>query len=245
MNSIEKNKLPKHIAVILDGNGRWAQLRNLPRSEGHRKGGENLKRFIDDILELQIPYISLYAFSTENWKRPKTEVHSLWKLMQEFFSKYLQECIEKKICIKISGDMTKLPKSNQQIINEAINKTKKNKNLYVNFCINYGSQQEIINAINQILEVNINHFQQTGQIKKINKKEFEKYLYTYPLPPVDLLIRPGGECRISNFLLWQCAYAELYFTKTLWPDFSKEDLYNALEWYSKRERRFGGLLSIK
>lgn len=123
----DKNKLPKHIAVILDGNGRWAKLRNLSRSEGHRKGGENLKNFLDIILELQIPFISLYTFSTENWKRPQSEILSLWNLMEEFFSKYLSECIEKKICIKISGDITKLPKAKQKILLEAIEKTKKTK----------------------------------------------------------------------------------------------------------------------
>jgi undecaprenyl diphosphate synthase len=240
----DKNKLPKHIAVILDGNGRWAKLRNLSRSEGHRKGGENLKNFLDIILELQIPFISLYTFSTENWKRPQSEILSLWNLMEEFFSKYLSECLEKKICIKISGDITKLPKAKQKILLEAIEKTKKNKNLVANFCINYGSHQEILYAVNKIIEEKFQKFQHDGKWKKINEKEFEKYLYTYPLPPVDLLIRPGGEYRISNFLLWQCAYAEFYFTDTLWPDFSRNDLYKALEWYSKRERRFGGLISV-
>jgi undecaprenyl diphosphate synthase len=243
MNSRKIDQLPKHIAIILDGNGRWAKQRNLPRSEGHRQGGENLKKLIDVILELEIPYISLYTFSTENWKRPKSEIQSLWNLLQEFFTKYLEECKQKQICIKVSGDISKLPKASQEILNKAVQETKKNKRLLANFCINYGSQQEILRAVNQIIQIKIEQYKNTGKISDIKIKEFEKHLYTYPLPSVDLLIRPGGEQRISNFLLWQCAYAELYFTDVLWPDFSREELFKALQWYSGRERRFGGLIS--
>jgi undecaprenyl diphosphate synthase len=243
MNSRKIDQLPKHIAIILDGNGRWAKQRNLPRSEGHRQGGENLKKLIDVILELEIPYISLYTFSTENWKRPKSEIQSLWNLLQEFFTKYLEECKQKQICIKVSGDISKLPKASQEILNKAVQETKKNKRLLANFCINYGSQQEILRAVNQIIQIKIEQYKNTGKISDVKIKEFEKHLYTYPLPSVDLLIRPGGEQRISNFLLWQCAYAELYFTDVLWPDFSREELFKALEWYSGRERRFGGLIS--
>jgi len=243
MNSRKIDQLPKHIAIILDGNGRWAKQRNLPRSEGHRQGGENLKKLIDVILELEIPYISLYTFSTENWKRPKSEIQSLWNLLQEFFTKYLEECKQKQICIKVSGDISKLPKASQEILNKAVQETKKNKRLLANFCINYGSKQEILRAVNQIIQIKIEQYKNTGKISDIKIKEFEKHLYTYPLPSVDLLIRPGGEQRISNFLLWQCAYAELYFTDVLWPDFSREELFKALEWYSGRERRFGGLIS--
>lgn len=243
MNSRKIDQLPKHIAIILDGNGRWAKQRNLPRSEGHRQGGENLKKLVDVILELEIPYISLYTFSTENWKRPKSEIQSLWNLLQEFFTKYLEECKQKQICIKVSGDISKLPKASQEILNKAVQETKKNKRLLANFCINYGSQQEILRAVNQIIQIKIEQYKNTGKISDVKIKEFEKHLYTYPLPSVDLLIRPGGEQRISNFLLWQCAYAELYFTDVLWPDFSREELFKALEWYSGRERRFGGLIS--
>jgi undecaprenyl diphosphate synthase len=243
MNSRKIDRLPKHIAIILDGNGRWAKQRNLLRSEGHRQGGENLKKLIDVILELEIPYISLYTFSTENWRRPKSEIQSLWNLLQEFFTKYLEECKQKQICIKVSGDISKLPKASQEILNKAVQETKKNKRLLANFCINYGSQQEILRAVNQIIQIKIEQYKNTGKISDVKIKEFEKHLYTYPLPSVDLLIRPGGEQRISNFLLWQCAYAELYFTDVLWPDFSREELFKALEWYSGRERRFGGLIS--
>ncbi len=236
-----KKNLPSHVAVILDGNGRWAKNRNLPRKEGHRQGGENLKKFINIVLETGIPYISLYTFSTENWKRPTEEVNSLWQLMKDFFSNYLNECINKQIQIKVSGDISKLPKENQKLLMESIEKTKNCKKLIANFCINYGSQQELLNVVNNLLKKKLEFYKNSGKFSLIKKKEFEKYLYTYPLPPVDLLIRPGGEYRISNFLLWQCAYAELYFTDTLWPDFSKEDFIRALEWYSKRERRYGGL----
>ncbi|MCS7205037.1 MAG: polyprenyl diphosphate synthase [Leptospiraceae bacterium] len=243
MSEAEK-KLPKHVAIILDGNGRWAQRRNLPRTEGHRKGGENLRKLIDVVLELQIPYISLYTFSTENWKRPKSEVQFLWQLMKEFFQKYIDECIEKQISIKVSGDTQKLPIENQQVLNEAVAKTKIFGKLIVNFCINYGSQQEILHACNVLLEQKIEQYKKTGYYTKADIEEFEKCLYTYPLPPVDLLIRPGGEKRISNFLLWQNAYAEIYFTDTLWPDFTKEDLIKALDWYSTRQRKFGGLIPV-
>ncbi len=233
-------QLPKHIAIILDGNGRWAQSRNLPRSEGHRQGGETLKKILDVMLEINIPYVSLYTFSTENWKRPKQEILTLWKLMKEFFSQYLNEAVQKGIRIKVSGDISKLPKENQNIINESISKTKKNKKLIVNFCINYGSHKEILYAVNQILITKLNMNKKNYNIK-ITEKDIERHLYTYPLPSVDLLIRPGGEHRISNFLLWQSAYAEIYFTNVLWPDFSREDLIKALHWFAQRERRYGGL----
>lgn len=233
-----KDNLPKHVAIILDGNGRWAQKRNLPRSEGHRKGGENLRKLLDVLLEIHIPYVSLYTFSTENWKRPEKEILALWKLMKEFFSQYLEEAICKGISIRVSGDISKLPKENQNIINESISKTKKNKKLVANFCINYGSHKEILYAINQIVLKKLNSNKKNY---RITEKDIERHLYTYPLPPVDLLIRSGGEHRISNFLLWQSAYAEIYFTDVLWPDFSREDLVHALNWFAQRERRYGGL----
>ncbi len=238
---ISKKNLPQHIAIILDGNGRWAKKQNLPRTEGHKQGGENLRKLIDVIIKLKIPFVSLYVFSTENWKRPKNEVVSLWQLMYDFFSKYLNECMKKGIQIKISGDVTKLPLKNQEIIRKVVNETKNNKKLVANFCINYGSQQEIVNTCNALIEKKVKEFQQKKKIKKATLKDFEKSLSTYPLPPVDLLIRPGGEVRISNFLLWQLAYAELYFTEVLWPDFSEEDLLKAIEWFSRRKRRFGGI----
>ena len=233
-----EENIPAHVAIILDGNGRWAKQRNLSRPEGHRAGGDAVDRLFDDFIKYKIPYLSLYAFSTENWKRPKTEVLALWSLLEEFFKKRLQKCLDHDICIRTSGDISKLPSSARKVVEEAIEKTKNGKRLTANFCLNYGSQDEILHAVTLLLREKINSGE---KVSEITKKEFEKFLYTYPLPPVDLLVRPGGEQRISNFLLWQCAYAELYFCETLWPDFNAAELEKALHWYQQRERRFGGI----
>jgi len=240
-----ENPNPRHVGIILDGNGRWAKRRGIARSEGHRAGGEALDRLLDSVLELNIPFISLYAFSTENWKRPKSEVQALWKLMKEFFSSRLERCIEKGIRVHASGDLSRLPAANRNLIAEVIEKTKSNRNLTANFCVNYGSQHEILHAVTRIVEERINFFRK-GKGEKarapVTQNELEKNLYTYPLPPVDLLVRPGGEKRLSNFLLWQSAYAELYFTDTLFPDFGKRQLNAAVKWFKTRPRKFGGLL---
>lgn len=241
---LDLKKLPQHIAIILDGNGRWAKARGLSRSEGHRAGGENLTRQIDFFLELGVPVVSMYAFSTENWKRPTREVNAIWKLFNEFFDRHLQHCIQKEIRVHASGNLAKLPAPSRRQIQKAVEETRQFSKLTANFCVNYGSQDEILQAASAVLQNRL-EMQAAGQKRKakgpIKQAEFEKHLYTYPLPPVDLLIRPGGESRISNFLLWQCAYSEIYVTDTLWPDFNEENLVEAILWYQGRHRRFGGL----
>ncbi len=237
-------KCPEHLAVILDGNGRWAKRQGLPRSQGHRAGAENLVNLLDTIIELKIPLVSLYAFSTENWKRPKIEVKTLWSLLDEFFINYLHRCQELNIKVRISGDLTALPQKSQEHITETVRQTAINNRLTVNFCINYGSQQEILHACNMLIKDRCTKYKQgklRAAMQQVSYIEFEKYLYTSGLPAVDLLIRPGGEMRISNFLLWQCAYAQIYVTKTLWPDFDKQVLSDALLWFTDSHRRFGGL----
>jgi undecaprenyl diphosphate synthase len=235
----------KHIAIILDGNGRWAEKRGLSRSEGHKEGAHNLDRMLEYFLTLNIPYISLYAFSTENWKRPVAEISGIWKLLNHFFKVRLDHCVKNGIHIKVSGDLSKLPKLTQSAIRIASAKTGKSKaRLTANFCINYGSRNEILHAAGEIVNERISLFKNgklSDAVKPVNEEELSSHLYTSPLPDVDLMIRPGGESRISNFLLWQSAYAEIYVTPVLWPDFNEKELDKAIRWYKKRDRRFGGL----
>ncbi len=236
-------KLPCHVGVILDGNGRWAQNRNLSRSEGHRAGGETLDQLLHCFTKFEIPVVSLYLFSTENWKRPLEEIDTLWELMNEFFQKRMKKCQKLGVQIRVSGNLEKLPSKNRINLEKIIDETKSFTKLIANFCINYGSKHEILHACNSILKKRLKFYQQ-GKKKKattyIDTKELESHFYTCGLPPVDLLIRTGGEKRISNFLLWQSAYAEIYLTKTLWPDFTEEELTHSLHWFESRERRFGG-----
>ena len=241
---LKADAMPRHVAIILDGNGRWAKARGLSRSEGHRAGGENLDRLLDFILLLKIPNVSLYAFSTENWKRPRTEITAIWSLLDEFFRTRLHRCLENGIQIKTSGDLSRLPAKARGRIEEVQAATARKKRLVANFCVNYGSQDEILESCSRVVQSRLD-LASSGNTRAagrpVTRKEFERTLYTYPLPPVDLLVRPGGENRISNFLLWQCAYAEIYFTPVLFPDFDAEELVKSLQWYQNRNRRFGGL----
>jgi undecaprenyl diphosphate synthase len=234
-----------HIAIILDGNGRWARARGLARNEGHREGGRALHRLLDAFLAKEIPCVSLYAFSTENWKRPAAEVEFLWNLMADFFERHIEECLSKGIRIVSSGDLTGLPPLNRKILERCMKLTESCTALTANFCLNYGAKQEIARAAHRIVLERL-ALCQSGHVQEaampVTAEEIESHLYTAGLPPVDLLIRPGGECRISNFLLWQIAYAELYFTEVFWPDFSTEDLEKALAWFQGRQRRYGGLI---
>ena len=237
-------KLPQHIAVILDGNGRWAKQRNYKRSQGHRAGAERLNELLEFVLDLGIPCVSLYAFSTENWKRPQTEIRSLWKLLDEYFTQNLQRCLDLGIQVRVAGDMRKLPQRTQKQLQGVVSQTARQTKMIANFCINYGAHEEILQACQNVINSRLALYAQKESKRaaaKLTKKEFEKQLYTFNLSPVDLLIRPGGEYRISNFLLWQCAYAELYFSSTLWPDFSAQELWKALLWFQERQRRYGGL----
>ncbi len=232
------------MAIILDGNGRWAAQRGLSRSEGHRAGGETLTHLLDFFIRLKVPAVSLYVFSTENWKRPKSEVQAIWRLMNQFFESRLKLCMDLKIRVMASGDLGRLPAENRARVEQVLSQTRKHKRLTVNFCVNYGAQAELLHAANQILADRLQKLEKGDRKRAFTPatiREFESHLYTHPLPPVDLLVRPGGEWRISNFLLWQSAYAEIYVTDTLWPDFSEERLVEALLWYQGRKRRFGGL----
>ena len=231
---INRKDVPSHIGIIMDGNGRWARKKSLPRSEGHRRGAEVIEPLMDAALDLGVRAVSLYAFSTENWIRPRSEVVSLWKLLDYFFGEKIDTLKKRGIRIMHSGLTERLPRSTLKTIADAVEETGGNRRLVLNFCINYGGRQEIIGAVNRWLDT-------PGRGKRITARELEKRLYTADLPPVDLMIRTGGEYRISNFLLWQIAYAELYFADVLWPDFRTGHLYKAIFEYQKRERRFGGL----
>ena len=235
----QKTKLPEHIAIIMDGNGRWATTKGLARKEGHREGSLAIDRLMDLAIEIGLKNISLYAFSTENWKRPITEVRAIFNLLEEFIDSRLDSILSKNIKILHSGSRKLIPAGSLKRIDRAVSATSKNTGIVINFCLNYGSQDEILNAFHKIIQ---NRIKKNKNLEKeIKIAEFEEALYTYPLPPVDMLIRTAGEKRVSNFLLWQIAYAEIYFADTLWPDFDKKSLFEALDWYTSRTRKFGGL----
>ncbi len=225
-------KLPKHIGIIMDGNGRWAQKHNLPRIFGHREGLKTVRRIVEISAKLGIRCLSLYAFSTENWNRPKDEIESLFSLLRNYIK--LEKKMLKKNNIKliVSGDISKLDEKTKILLQNLIEELRNNNGLILNLCINYGGRQEIITAVNKIL---------SSEIKRINEEEFKNFLYTKNLPELDFLIRTSGELRISNFMLWQIAYTELYFTKTLWPDFTPKEFVLAIKEFQLRERRFGRL----
>jgi len=231
---IRKRGIPSHIAIIMDGNGRWAKNKSLPRSEGHRRGAEVIEPIIDSAIELGIKVVSLYAFSMENWIRPRTEIASLWKLLDYFFKTKIDVIKSKGIRVKHSGLANMLPASTFNTIIRAVNETRYNRKLILNFCVNYGGQQEVVHAVNSWADKRKSN-------EKINIKKLEKNLFTSDLPPVDLMIRTGGECRISNFMIWQIAYSELLFIDVLWPDFRPRHLYKSIYEFQQRERRFGGI----
>lgn len=221
----------KHIAIIMDGNGRWAKKRALPRNMGHRKGAEQIWKIVKHANSKQIEYLTVYAFSTENWQRPKEEVDYLMNLPIEFFNRYEKEFASENVCVKIIGNREPLSQVLIDKIHEIETKTASNQGIQLNIALNYGAKEEIITALKKIVTNN----------QPITVEQVEENLYTKGIPPVDLLIRTSGEYRISNFLLWQIAYSELYFTDVYWPDFDEKELDKALVEYAKRERRFGGL----
>lgn len=227
--------LPNHIAIILDGNGRWAQKKGLPRNLGHRQGVETLIKISRYCSEIGIKNLTVFAFSTENWNRPKEEVDYLMNLLEEYFNGLDKNLRKRNIKLKVIGEKTNLSDKLTNIINEVQDKSKNNTGMILNIAFNYGSKDEIINAVKGIIKDNV----------ILSKENIDKYLYTSESGNIDLLIRTSGEQRISNFLLWQIAYAELYFTKVYWPDFNKKELHKALESYQKRDRRFGGLKDEK
>lgn len=235
---ILKKPLPKHIAIIMDGNGRWATKRGLPRVAGHRAGVESLKNIVEFCLEINIPYLTVYAFSTENWKRPREEVNTLINLMVEYIQKELEILDKNGVRINPIGKLDDLPVYTLEYITNAYLQTKNNNRLVLNVALNYGGRAEIIQAVRMISE---NVKKGILTIDEVNENLFSQYLYTTNQPDPDLMIRPSGEMRISNFLLWQLAYTELWVTNVLWPDFKPHHLIKAIYDFQNRERRFGGL----
>ena len=233
---MNENKLPNHVGIIMDGNGRWATKRGLPRSAGHKAGAENLKKLCKHINKLGLNYLSLYAFSTENFKREASEVNYLMNLFIEMFTNDFKFLIEDNIKVLFSGRREGLPDNVVKAINNMEEDSKNNTGTVLNICLNYGSQDEIVDMVKKISKEVKN-----GKIKvdDINKKLVNKNMY-YELPPVDLVIRTSGEMRISNFMLWQSSYAEYYFPETLFPDFDGKEFDKAIEEFNKRHRRFGG-----
>ena len=235
-SKINSSKLPKHIAVIMDGNGRWAKQRGKLRVFGHKNGVRSVRSTIEASAELGIEVLTLYAFSTENWNRPKLEVDMLMALLVNSLKKELKELLKNNIRLQTIGNIDLLPKKVQKELNEVVDKTKNNTRLIVNVALSYSSKGEIVNAFKNISKKIVNN---QLSIKEIDQNIINNHLYTRNLPNVDLVIRTSGEKRISNFMLWQIAYAELYFTDIFWPDFTKEEFYKAILDYQQRERRFG------
>ena len=235
MTSQLKN-IPNHIAVIMDGNGRWAKKKGKERIQGHKKGILSVRKLVEEASKINISYLTLFAFSTENWKRPKNEVSTLMDLIVLSLDTELKTIIDNKIKLNAIGDINSLPKEVKKKLKETIEKTKNNRKLTLTIAINYGGKEEITNAVNTI----INKVKKNIILEeKVDEELINTHLYSNNLPDVDLLIRTSGEKRISNFLLWKISYAELYFTNILWPEFSKNDFNKAINNYQKRERRFG------
>ena len=231
LSNLDQDRLPKHIAIIMDGNGRWATKRNKPRVFGHNEGMKRVVDVVENSLNIGIKYLSLYAFSTENWKRPQKEIDFLMQILIKYIDDQLNKIVTQGVKIYIFVDISVLPEKVIQKIEYALDSSKDNDKLILNIAINYGSRQEILKAVNTAIE--------KGEI--LTDDEFSNLLYTRNQPDVDLLIRPGGEKRLSNFLLYQMSYAELYFSDIYWPDFKLESLIDAIYWYQNRNRRFGGL----
>ena len=235
-SNIQSNILPKHIAIIMDGNGRWAKKLGKARTFGHENGAKSVHQVVEGCAEIGIENLTLYAFSTENWKRPKLEIQTLMRLLVSSMKKETKTLQKNNIKLCTIGDLNTLPGKVRKELNEVIENTKNNTLMTLTIALSYGSREEILNTVK---EISIKVKNNIISPEKIDESIINEHLYTRNLPDVDLLIRTSGEQRISNFLLWQIAYAELYFTSTLWPDFTKEDLYQAIIEYQKRERRFG------
>ncbi len=226
--------LPRHVAIILDGNGRWAEKRGLPRIEGHQAGVRNVRPVLESLNNYGIEYVTLYAFSTENWNRPEDEVNGLFRLLEGIIDKEARALHKKGVRIRHIGSLESLSATLQKSIKKAVDLTAGNKGMTLGVALNYGGREEILHAVCRIMEDNV-------PVEDIDERLFGEYLYTADFTDVDLVIRTGGEIRTSNFLIWQAAYSEYYFTPVLWPDFNEEELEQALLVYSRRQRRFGGL----
>ncbi|MBF0713932.1 isoprenyl transferase [Gemella sp. GH3] len=236
----EKNliKIPKHVAIIMDGNGRWAKSRNLPRIKGHYEGMQTVKKITKIASSLGIEYLTLYAFSTENWSRPTREVNYLMSLPEKMFDSFMPELMENNVKVQVIGDIDKLPINTKMAVNNAIKKTENNTGLKLIFALNYGSKKEIVDAIKNIAQDCIDN---KLLVDSITEEIVSKKLYTKDYPDPDLLIRTSGEQRVSNFLLWQLAYSEFLFVDCAWPDFTEKEFRKALFYYQMRDRRYGGL----
>ena len=232
MEGIDKNKLPKHIAITMDGNGRWAKSKGKLRIFGHKNGVKAVRDTVEGAAEIGIKYLTLYAFSSENWNRPEKEVNALMTLLVSAINKETKTLMDNNIRLSTIGDINKLPSKAQKELQEAISKTKDNTRMTLVLALSYSGRGEILIAVKNIIK-------DGKEPEEINEATFQQYLTTKSVPDPELLIRTSGEYRISNFLLWQIAYSELYFTDTLWPDFRKADLYKAILNYQTRERRFG------
>ena len=236
MQRLLKEKLPQHLAVIMDGNGRWAARQSLDRVAGHQKGAESVRSIVRTSREIGIPYLTLFAFSSENWSRPKVEVEALMMLLKNYLESELQEMMDNNIRLLGIGDLARLPKEVLATLHETMKKTSHATGMTLTLALSYGGRDDILQAIRRIMA----HCQDGNLAPKdIDENLFSKYLWTANLPDPDLLIRTSGEMRISNFFLWQLAYTEIYVTSTLWPDFDKEEFIQALLSYQNRERRFG------
>ena len=232
-----ENKL-LHVAFIMDGNGRWAKRRGLPRHLGHKAGCDRIIEIYEECLAQNVKAMSLYAFSTENWNRPKSEINHLFKYLEIFFKKEIDRIVKDDSRVIVSGDISRLPERTQKVINDAINRTKDCKNFYFNICLNYGGKAEIVRAA-RLFAMEVKEGKK--EPSDLNEDLFETYLYTAGLPPVDLLIRTSGELRTSNYLPWQLAYAEFIFPEIPWPDFTKEEFRKCIDIYNERNRRFGSI----
>ena len=232
------NEVPQHVAIIMDGNGRWAQEKNLPRIEGHKAGLETVRTIVRASREIGVRYLSLYAFSSENWKRPRTEIFSLMNLMKRFLIDEIDEMNKNGIRLLAIGRLSGLPKGVQKKLQQAMKATEMNDRMSLILALNYGSRIEILDAVSRI----ITEYGQTGiKDEKLTEELFSEYLYTKDLPDPDMLIRTSGEQRLSNFLLWQLSYAEFWFTQTPWPEFGRDEYVRTLEEFKSRNRRYGGV----
>ncbi len=232
---IDFTRLPKHVAIIMDGNGRWAKKKRLPRIEGHRAGSKSVKEVVETSARLGIKYLTLYAFSKENWKRPKKEISTLWKLLEDYLKREDKVLVKNNLKLKVIGQIEEIPVHVRRELTRVEELTKNNTRMDVILALNYGGRAEIVDAAKKImLDKNI-------EPESLTEKMFSSYLYTSGIPDPDLLIRTGGEQRISNFLLWEIAYSEIWITPTFWPDFRKKHIMHAIVEFQKRERRFGDI----
>ena len=232
------SNLPRHVAVIMDGNGRWAQKRGLPRTAGHKAGAENFRTIATYCKDLGMDYLTVYAFSTENWKRPQVEVDAIMSLLEQYLRESIETMARDSIRLRFLGDVSVLPQKLRALIGETDELTRHIEGFQANVCLNYGGRDELVRAARRFARDCV---EGRRAPEELTEAEFPDYLWSAGLPDPELLIRPGGEVRVSNFLLWQCAYSEIYVTDTLWPDFGKAELDRALAWYQTRDRRFGGL----